>query len=111
MSGSAKIADGRLVLTSGSNTDDAKQGVKLESNVRYRLTVDVESTGCNIDIAAENIDGKYSKRKSTVSAGGKAVLEFDTGKNTHDSKISLTVLRYQGGDPAVISGVKLEKIG
>lgn len=109
-SGSAKIADGRLILTSGSNTDDARQKVKLESNARYRLTVDVESTGCNIDIAAENIDGKYSKRKSTVSAGGKAVLEFDTRKNTHDSRISLTVLRYQGGDPAVISGVKLEKI-
>lgn len=110
-SGSAAIADGRLVLTSGSDTDDAKQGVKLESNARYRLTVDVESTGCNLDIAAENIDGKYSKRKTTVSAGGKAVLEFDTGKNTHDSRISLTVLRYQSGEPAVISGVKLEKIG
>lgn len=111
MSGSARIADGRLVLTSGSNTDDAKQKVKLESNARYRLTVDVESTGCNIDIAAENIDGKYSKRKTTASASGNAVFEFDTGKNTHDSKISLTVLRYQGGEPAVISGVKLEKIG
>lgn len=110
-SGSAKIADGRLVLTSGSNTDDARQKVKLESNARYRLTVDVESTGCNIDIAAENINGKYSKRKTTVSAGGKTVLEFDTGRSTHDSKISLTVLRYQGGEPAVISGVKLEKIG
>lgn len=111
MSGSAKIADGRLILTSGSDTDDAKQKVKLESNARYRLTVDVESTGCNLDIAAENINGKYSKRKTTVSASGKAVLEFDTGKNTHDSKISLTVLRYQCGDPAVISGIKLGKIG
>lgn len=110
-SGSAKIADGRLVLTSGSNTDDARQKVNLESNTRYRLTVDVESTGCNLDIAAENIDGKYSKRKTTVSASGKTVLEFDTGKNTHDARISLTVLRYQGGEPAVISGVKLEKIG
>lgn len=71
----------------------------------------MESTGCNLDIAAENIDGKYSKRKTTVSASGKTVLEFDTGKNTHDARISLAVLRYQGGEPAVISGVKLEKIG
>ena len=110
MSGSAKIDDGKLVLTSGFDTDDAKQEVKLEKNVRYRVTVDVASIGCNLDIAAENINGKYSEQKKTISESGKYVLEFETGSNTYDSKISLTVLRYQSGTPAIIDSVVLEKI-
>ena len=109
-SGSAKISNGTLILTSGSDTDDAKQSVTLDKNSKYRLTVDIDKIGCKLDIAAENINGKYSKQQKTVNTNGKQILEFDTGSNTYDAKISLTVLRYQSGGAAVINGVRLEKI-
>lgn len=109
-SGSAGIANGAAVLTSGKDTDTISQCVTLEQNTTYTLSCDVETDGCVVDLMIQNHDGKYSKKQVSASESGTLQLTFTTGTVVSEAKAVIRVLRYQSsGDQAVVKHVILTK--
>ncbi len=95
LNGSASILQGKAILSSGSDTDDIQQAVTLEANTTYRLSCDIVSEGCSVDLLVMNHDGKYSKESVSYSSSRTGYLTFTTGNNCKEAKIVLRVLRYQ----------------
>lgn len=109
LGGSASISSGKAVLTSGCDTDTISQNVSVETGKTYKLTCDIESDGCNVDVMIQGHDGKYSKKKVSYSTNTKGELVFTVGKVHSESKIVIQVLRYQNGSVKV-SNIQLEEM-
>ena len=109
LGGSASITSGKAVLTSGYDTDTISQNVSLETGKTYKLTCDIESNGCVVDVMMQGHDGKYSKKKVSYSTNTKGELVFTVGKVHSESKVVIQVLRYQDGSVKV-SNIKLEEM-
>lgn len=109
LGGSASISSGKAVLTSGCDTDTISQKVSVETGKTYKLTCDIESNGCVVDVMIQGHDGKYSKKKVSYSTNAKGKLVFTVGKVHSESKIVIQVLRYQNGSVKV-SNIQLEEM-
>lgn len=109
LGGSASISLGKAILTSGCDTDTISQKVSVETGKTYKLTCDIESDGCNVDLMIQGHDGKYSNKKLSYSTNTKGELVFTVGKVHSESKVVMQVLRYQNGSVKV-SNIQLEEM-
>ena len=109
LGGSASISLGKAILTSGCDTDTISQKVSVETGKTYKLTCDIESDGCNVDLMIQGHDGKYSNKKLSYSTNTKGELVFTVGKVHSESKVVIQVLRYQNGSVKV-SNIQLEEM-
>lgn len=110
-SGSTSIENGKVILTSGRDTDTLKQLVKVKPNTTYRLSADIISSGTIIDIGVKDYNGKYTDKKVSYDSKVKGSLEFTTGSNINEVTVYLHVLRYQAiSKPVEVDNVSLIEV-
>lgn len=110
-SGSAKVENGKAILTSGKDTDTLKQIIAVKPNTTYKLTADINSSGTVIDIGVKDYNGKYTDKSISYDKKSDGSLEFTTGSGIKEITVYLHVLRYQSiSTPVEVDNVSLVEV-
>lgn len=95
LSGGAQVADGRAILASGSNTDTIKQTIEVQPGATYKLIVDAQSAGADLEVGVEDYNGRYTKLNKVVTGKETVELTFTVAAWMKQITVYANVVRYQ----------------